>query len=55
MAVPESVIRVEAPVMLAVSILVLPFVWTTLRITRWEGAVFLVAYGAFIVLLALPS
>jgi cation:H+ antiporter len=53
--VSTSVISVEAPVMLAVSILVLPFVWTTLRLTRWEGGVFLAAYIAFIVLLALPS
>jgi cation:H+ antiporter len=53
--VAVSVIKVEAPVMLAVSILVLPFVWTTLRLTRWEGAVFLAAYLAFVVLLALPS
>lgn len=55
LGVPDSVIKVEAPVMLAVSILVLPFVWTTLRLTRWEGAIFLAAYLAFIVLLALPS
>ncbi len=55
LGISTSVIQVEAPVMLAVSILVLPFVWTTLRITRWEGAVFLVAYSAFVVLLALPS
>lgn len=53
--VVESVIRVEAPVMLAVSVIVLPFVWTTLRLTRWEGAILLAAYIAFIVLLALPS
>jgi cation:H+ antiporter len=53
--VSPSVIRVEAPVMLAISILVLPFVWTTLRLTRWEGGVFLAAYLAFVVLLALPS
>ena len=53
--VAESVIRVEAPVMLAVSIIVLPFVWTTLRLTRWEGSILLLAYGAFVVLLALPS
>ncbi len=53
--VSPSVIRVEAPVMLALSILVLPFVWTTLRVTRLEGAVFVFAYAAFFVLLALPS
>ncbi len=55
LAVSESVIRVEAPVMLAVSILVLPFVWTTLRLTRWEGVILIMAYLAFVVLLALPS
>ncbi len=53
--VSTSVIRVEAPVMLALSILVLPFVWTTLRVTRWEGAVFVAAYAAFVILLALPA
>ncbi|NIR44839.1 MAG: calcium/sodium antiporter [Gemmatimonadetes bacterium] len=53
--VAESVIRVEAPVMLAVSVIVLPFVWTTLRLTRWEAAILLSAYAAFVVLLALPS
>jgi cation:H+ antiporter len=55
MAVSDSVISVEAPVMLAVSILVLPFVWTTLRLTRLEGAILVLAYTAFIVLLAIPS
>jgi cation:H+ antiporter len=53
--VAASVIKVEAPVMLALSVLLLPFVWTTLRLTRWEGAVFLAAYLSFVVLLALPS
>ena len=53
--ISPAVISVEAPVMLAVSILVLPFVWTTLRLTRWEGGIFLAAYIAFVVLLALPS
>ena len=53
--VADSVIRVEAPVMLAVSILVLPFVWTTLRLTRLEGGIMVAAYTAFIILLALPS
>jgi len=53
--VSDSVIQVEAPVMLAVSILVLPFVWTTLRLTRLEGGIMLAAYAAFVILLALPS
>lgn len=55
MSVAPSVIRVEAPVMLAVSVLVLPFVWTTLKLTRLEGSILLAAYSAFIILLALPS
>lgn len=53
--VAASVIRVEAPVMLAVSVLILPFVWTTLKLTRLEGGILLAAYAAFIILLALPS
>ncbi len=53
--VAETVIRVEAPVMLAVSILVLPFVWTTLRLTRLEGGIMVAAYMAFVILIALPS
>jgi cation:H+ antiporter len=55
MSVANSVIQVEAPVMLAVSVIVLPFVWTTLRLTRWEGIILLASYAAFVVLLALPS
>jgi cation:H+ antiporter len=54
LGISRSVISVEAPVMLAVSILVLPFVWTTLRLTRLEGAVLVTAYFAFVILLALP-
>lgn len=54
LGISPSVIKVEAPVMLAVSILVLPFVWTTLRLTRLEGAVLVTAYFAFVILLALP-
>ena len=53
--VSPAVIQVEAPVMLAVSVIVLPFVWTTLRLTRWEGIILLAAYAAFVVLLALPA
>ncbi|KPK81841.1 MAG: hypothetical protein AMS25_04780 [Gemmatimonas sp. SM23_52] len=54
LGISPSVISIEAPVMLAVSILVLPFVWTTLRLTRLEGAVLVTAYFAFVILLALP-
>ena len=54
-SVAASVIHVEAPVMLAVSVLVLPFVWTTLKLTRMEGGILLAAYAAFVILIALPA
>ena len=55
LGVSDSVIFVEAPVMLVVSILLLPFVWTTLRLTRPEGGILVAAYVAFVVLLAIPG
>ena len=55
LSVSDSVIFVEAPVMLVVSILLLPFVWTTLRLTRPEGGILVAAYVAFFVLLAIPG
>ena len=55
LSVADSVIRVEAPVMLAVSILVLPFVWTTLRLTRLEGSILLASYIVFCAFVALPA
>jgi cation:H+ antiporter len=55
LTVSDAVISVEGPVMLAVSALLLPFVWTTLRLTRLEGTILVAAYMAFVVLLALPS
>ena len=55
LTVSKSVVFVEVPVMLVVSILLLPFVWTTLRLTRPEGGILLAAYIAFIVLLAIPN
>lgn len=55
LSVADSVIRIEAPVMLAVSILVLPFVWTTLRLTRLEGTILVAAYVAFCAFVAVPA
>lgn len=54
LGISESVLLVEAPVMLVLSILLLPFVWTALRLTRPEGGILVAAYIAFIVLLAIP-
>ena len=52
--VAQSVIFVEAPVMIVVSILLLPFVWSTLRVTRSEGVILVAAYVAFVIVFAIP-
>lgn len=45
--VPESVIYFDMPFMIAVSIACLPVFFTGLRISRWEGLVFLGYYAAY--------
>ena len=52
--ISRSVVTIEAPVMLAVSVLLLPFVWTALRLSRLEGGLLLATYAAFVIWLALP-
>lgn len=52
--IAQSVIFVEAPVMIVVSILLLPFVWSTLRVTRPEGVILVAAYVAFVIVFAIP-
>jgi cation:H+ antiporter len=47
----ESLLRLEAPIMLGVSVLLLPFALTSLRVGRMEGGVLLAAYGAFLFLI----
>ena len=44
--ISDSVIRREIPVVLAMSLLLLPLLRTAWRIRRWEGAILLVAYMA---------
>ncbi len=55
MDVSRSVMTIEAPVMLAVSVLLLPFVWTALRLTRLEGGLLVATYAAFVIWVALPN
>ena len=55
MDVSRSVMMIEAPVMLAVSVLLLPFVWTALRLTRLEGGLLVATYAAFVIWVALPN
>jgi cation:H+ antiporter len=41
-------LRFELPVMLGVSVLLLPFAWTRMRLERWEGALLVAGYILFI-------
>lgn len=47
MGVPPEALRVDLPVMLGFAVLLFAVVANGLRVHRWEGAVLLVAYGAF--------
>ncbi len=53
--VADSVLHIQAPIMLAVSVLLLPFVWTALKLSRLEGGILLAAYGSFFFWLALGA
>lgn len=53
--VADSVVQIQAPIMLAVSVLLLPFVWTALKLSRLEGGILLAAYGSFFFWLALGA
>lgn len=46
--IDQSLLAFELPIMIAVSILLLPLAWTRLRLERWEGALMLLGYVAFI-------
>jgi cation:H+ antiporter len=45
--VAESAIRVDIPIMIAVSVALLPVLYTGFEIRRWEGALFLGLYLAY--------
>ncbi|MCM0020332.1 MAG: calcium/sodium antiporter [Tagaea sp.] len=47
-AIPVEIARFDAPVMLAVSVLLMVFAWTGFRIGRREGAALVTCYGAYI-------
>jgi Ca2+/Na+ antiporter len=46
--VERSILLVETPLMIGLSILLLPFVYK-LCLERWEGGVLLAGYGAFLI------
>ncbi|MBA4156664.1 MAG: calcium/sodium antiporter [Gemmatimonadetes bacterium] len=46
--IDASIPRLEGPLMLALSVILLPFTFTKLCLNRWEGGVLLAGYGIFI-------
>jgi cation:H+ antiporter len=47
LAVADSILRVDIPVMIGVALVALPVFYTGYLIRRWEGAVFLAAYVGY--------
>ncbi len=55
LAVSDKVVSIELPVMVGISVLLLPFAWTALRVSRVEAGLLLASYAAFVIYLALPN
>jgi cation:H+ antiporter len=53
--VPLAALRVDIPIMLAVSVACLPVFFAGYRIARWEGFLFLGYYAAYLLYLLLTS
>jgi len=47
--VPASVVRVEGPILIVLSVALLPLILTRHRVNRWEGGLLVVGYVAFVV------
>lgn len=54
-SVGETVIAFDLPVMTAVAVACLPMFFTSFKIDRWEGAVFLAYYVAYTVYIILAN
>ncbi len=54
-AVPAEIIRLDIWVMLAATLLLVAFATTGLRVTRMEGAVFVIAYAAYLLVQFSPD
>jgi cation:H+ antiporter len=50
-----ALLRFELPVLIVASLVLLPFAWTRLRLERWEGALLVVGYVAFVAALLYRS
>jgi cation:H+ antiporter len=55
LAISPALMRFELPIMLGVSVLLLPLAWTRLRLERWEGVLLILGYVAFVGLLLFRS
>jgi len=53
--VSDASLRIDFPVMLAATVVLLPIVWRGFRIERWEGALFIAFYAIYITFLALDA
>jgi cation:H+ antiporter len=53
--VAESAIRFDIPIMIAVSVALLPVIYTGFEIRRWEGALFVGLYAAYTVYLLMNA
>lgn len=54
-AVPPGALTVDLPIMIAVSVAALPILFTGYVIARWEGALFLGFYGAYMLYLVMRA
>lgn len=53
--VSDASLRIDYPVMLAATIVLLPIVWRGFRIERWEGVVLIAAYLVYVAFLVLDA
>lgn len=53
--VTDDSLRIDLPVMLAATFVLLPIVWNGFRIERWEGVVFVAAYLLYVAFLVLDA
>jgi cation:H+ antiporter len=53
--VSDVSLRLDFPVMLAATIVLVPIVWSGFEIKRWEGFVLIACYGAYVAYLVLDA
>lgn len=51
----DSVVAIDAPLMLAAAVALLPIAFTGFKVARWEGGLFLALYCAYLVYLVLDN